>query len=261
MNLKKIILGLAVIAFMSLQSGAFAQTSDATIKAMVAKYKQKNYLGCIQDTNDILKSDPSNIYAYYYKGLSFFQLGQTEKAEEAFTNVETLNSNKTLVEYATRAKACIEMPEACSYYAQGNKTELDRFIESKKFYDKPVQSEVNKKKLDRIRNNINETVKEDVNQNNNQNRNQKSEMPTNEEIANAVKTLAKLGVNPMGSMVQPAMYQNPEMMQMNMLLGNNTQSYNNMNMLPLLMMNQNSRENMSPEFIETMMMNQMTPTY
>ena len=86
-------------------------------------------------------------------------------------------------------------------------------------------------------------------------------MPTNEEIANAVKTLAKLGVNPMGSMVQPAMYQNPEMMQMNMLLGNNTQSYNNMNMLPLLMMNQNSRENMSPEFIETMMMNQMTPTY
>ena len=87
-------------------------------------------------------------------------------------------------------------------------------------------------------------------------------MPTNEEIANAVKTLAKLGVNPMGSMVQPMAYQNPEMMQMSMLLGNNTQqNYGMNNMLPYLMMNQGNRQNMSPEFIETMMMNQMTPTY
>ena len=86
-------------------------------------------------------------------------------------------------------------------------------------------------------------------------------MPTNEEIANAVKTLAKLGINPMGAMVQPAAYQNPEMMQMSMLLGNNTQSNNGMNMLPFLMMNQGNTQNMSPELIETMMMNQMAPTY
>ena len=86
-------------------------------------------------------------------------------------------------------------------------------------------------------------------------------MPTNEEIANAVKTLAKLGINPMGQMAQPMSYQNPEMMQMSMLLGNNTQQNNGMNMLPLLMMNQNGSQNMSPELLETMMMNQMTPTY
>ncbi len=253
MKLKKFVLGLALLSFVAIQTGVFAQTSDATIRAMVGKYKKQNYLGCIQDTNKILKEDPSNIYAYYYKGLSYYQLGQHEQATEAFTNVENLNSNQTLVQYAQRAKACITTPEACAAYAEGNKTELDKFIQSKKFYDKSVQAEVNKKKLDRIRENINDSV--------NSTPEQKSEMPSNEEIANAVKTLAKLGINPMGSMMPQAAYQNPEMMQMSMLLGNNTQQNNGMNMLPFLMMNQNNTKNMSPELIETMMMNQMTPTY
>ena len=255
MKFKKIILGLVLLSFLAIQAGAFAETSDATIRAMVTKYKQQNYLGCLQDSIDIIKEDPTNIYAHYYKGLSFFQLGKFESADESFTNVINLNSNETLVQYAARAKACIKTPEYCSYYAEGHKTDLDKFIQSKKFYDIPVQAEVNKKKLDRIRENINDSVKQDVSQP------QKSEMPTNEEIANAVKTLAKLGINPMGQMAQPMSYQNPEMMQMSMLLGNNTQQNNGMNMLPLLMMNQNGSQNMSPELLETMMMNQMTPTY
>lgn len=253
MKLKKFVLGLALLSFMAIQAGAIAQTSDSAIRAMVAKYKKQNYLGCIQDTNKILKDDPSNIYAYYYKGLSYYQLGQQTQATEAFTNVENLNSNATLVEYAQRAKACIATPEACAVYAEGNKTDLDKFVESKKFFDTTVQAEVNKKKLDRIRENINDSVKNP--------QEQKSEMPTNEEIANAVKTLAKLGINPMGNMMQPAAYQNPEMMQMSMLLGNNTQTNNGMNMLPFLMMNQNNAKNLSPELLETMMMNQMAPTY
>jgi len=84
-------------------------------------------------------------------------------------------------------------------------------------------------------------------------------MPTNDEIAQAVKTLAKLGINPMAGM--NANYANPEMMEMNMLLGNNTQTNNGMNMLPMLLMNQNGVQKMSPELIQTMMMSQMAPTY
>ena len=56
------------------------------------------------------------------------------------------------------------------------------------------------------------------------------------------------------------MYQNPEMMQMNMLLGNNNQN-NSMNMLPLLLMNQNGNQKISPEIIQTMMMSQMNPEF
>lgn len=255
MKLKKLFLGLVAFTLLSVQTASIAAVSDSTIKAMVAKYKGGNYLGCVQDSDKIIKQDPSNIYAHYYKGLSYYQLGKQTEATESFSKVESLNSNATLVEYASRAKACIEMPEACSQYADGNKTELDKFINSKKFYDTPVQAEVNKKKLERIRENINDGVNNSLNNNNN-----KSEMPSNEEIANAVKTLAKLGINPMAQMGQGA-YQNPEMMQMSMLLGNNTQNSNGMNMLPFLMMNQGNTQNMSPELIQTMMMNQLTPTY
>ena len=55
-----------------------------------------------------------------------------------------------------------------------------------------------------------------------------------------------------------SMYQNPEMMQMNMLLGNN-ETQNNMNILPYLLMQQgqNGNDNLSPELIQTMMMSQM----
>lgn len=44
-----------------------------------------------------------------------------------------------------------------------------------------------------------------------------------------------------------------------MLLGNNTQTNNGMNMLPMLLMNLSTK--MSPELIQTMMMSQMAPTY
>lgn len=58
-----------------------------------------------------------------------------------------------------------------------------------------------------------------------------------------------------------SMYQNPEMMQMHMLLGNNdTSSPNNMNILPYLLMQQGqngNNNNLSPELIQTMMMSQM----
>lgn len=251
MKLKKIILGLAVFAFMAVQLGCFAaDVTDSAIKVMVNKYKAHNFLGCIQDSDKIIETNPSNIYAHYYKGLSYYQLGKHEQATESFSKVEMLNTNERLVKYAQRAKACIETPDECKSYSEEG-TELDKFIKSNRFYDKSVQSEVNKKKLDRIKENINEELNP-----------KKSEMPSNEEIANAVKTLAKVGFNPMNGM-NPSMYQNPEMMQMSMLLGSNdTQGNNGMNnMLPYFMMGQNGANKMSPELIQTMMMNQMTPTY
>lgn len=253
MKLKKIILGLAALAFMAIQTASFAdQVSDSTIKSLVSKYKAQNYLGCIQASDKVIQKNPSNIFAYYYKGLSYYQLGKKEEAISAFEKVQALNSNKTLVEYSKKGIACLETPEECATYGQAQ-SDLDLFIKSKKFYDKSVQAEVNKKKLDRIRENINDELK---------NTDQKSEVPSNDEIANAVKTLAKIGINPLAGI--NAGYQNPEMMQMNMLLGNNNMNNGmgmNNNMLPMLLMNKEAMQNMSPEVIQSMMMNQMAPAF
>ncbi len=253
MKLKKIILGLAALAFMAIQTASFAdQVPDSTIKSLVSKYKAQNYLGCIQASDKVIQKNPSNIFAYYYKGLSYYQLGKKDEAISAFEKVQALNSNKTLVEYSKKGIACLETPEECATYGQAQ-SDLDLFIKSKKFYDKSVQAEVNKKKLDRIRENINDELK---------NTDQKSEVPSNDEIANAVKTLAKIGINPLAGI--NAGYQNPEMMQMNMLLGNNNMNNGmgmNNNMLPMLLMNKEAMQNMSPEVIQSMMMNQMAPAF
>lgn len=250
MNIKKIIATLIISVFIVAPASCFAQNvSDSVLRTMVSKYKAQNYTGCIQMSDEIIKKNPSNIYAYYYKGLSLLQLGKDTEAYNAFDKAETLNSNTTVVNYAKRAKVCIKNPENCSSLTAGN-SDLDKFIKSNKFYDKSVQAEINKKKLDRIKDNINDDLSGK----------KKSEMPTNDEIAEAVKTLAKLGINPMSGM--NSSYTNPEIFEMNMLLGNNNQAQNGANyMLPMLLMNQNGTQKMSPELIQTMMMTQMTQMY
>ncbi len=247
MNLKKLVLGITLICFIGCYQAAIAQNvPDSTVRSIISLYKAQNYTGCMQSAEKALKINPSNAYIQYYLGMSYMQLGMTEKATDAFNKVITLNTNKTLTKYAQKGVACIKSPETCGQ-DDSNQDELDLFIKSNKFYDKSVQTEVNKKKLDRIRENINDELGP---------QRKKSEIPSNEEIANAVKTLAKVGFNPMTGIN----YQNPEMMQMNMLLGNNDGYQNNgMNMLPFLLMsqNQNGSQKMSPELIQSMMMSQM----
>lgn len=246
MKLKKLIIGLAVFTFIAAQTVCMAQPSqDSAIRGIINQYKGGNYLGCIDSSNKVITKNPSNIFAYYYKALAYTQLGKKEDAQQAFEKVISLNSNSTLVEYAKQANACISSPEDCAKY-QKEASSLEQFIKSNKFYDTAVQSEVNQKKLDRIRENINDELGP-----------KKSEMPTNDEIAGAVKTLAQLGINPLAGMNNA--YANPQMMQMSMLLGDNTASNNSMNMLPMMLMNQNNGQSLSPELIQTMMMNQMSP--
>ena len=247
MNLRKLAITFAIFSFMLLQNSTVNAESDSAIRGIISKYKAGNYLGCINDSNAVIDSNPSSIIAYYYKGLAYTQLGKSNEASVAFDQVITLNSNTTLVEYAKRANACISNPQDCEKY-QREVNDLDKFIRSKKFYSESVQSQVNQKKLDRIRENIND----DINK-----REKKTQEPSNEEIANAVKTLAKVGINPLAGVNNA--YTNPQMMQMSMLLGDNTYNNNNMNMLPMLLMNQSSNQQLSPELIQTMMMNQMSP--
>ncbi len=253
MKLKKLLLSLVLVGFAVAQTASFAaNVSDSAIRMLVSKYKAHNYLGCIQDSETILKTNPSNVFALYYKGLAYTQLGKKEEAIETFEKVKTLNTSSQLTQYATKGIACLNNSEECR---AGDSNELDAFIKSNKFYDQSVQTEVNKKKLERIKENINDELAP-----------KKSEaeaMPTNDEIAQAVKTLAKIGLNPMANQATGGMYaQNPEMMQMNMLLGNNSNHQNNsMDMIQMLMMNQNGKQNISPELIQTMMMSQMNPDF
>ena len=252
MNLKRFILGLALFAILGSITVCEASVSDSSIKDMIGQYKAQNYTGCLQMIDLILSEDPSNIYAHYYQALAYSQLGDKDKAIASFEKVESLNSNQIVVNYATKGKACLVSEDACKAYDKSMDA-LDEFINSNKFYDKSVQKEMNKKKLNRMREDINKNLKEASSE-------KKSDIPSNDEIAEAVKTLAKVGFNPMSNANNMFnMYQTPEMMQASMLLGNNDNNNGMNSMLPYFLMNQgqNGNNQISPELIQTMMMSQM----
>ena len=247
MNIKNLFISFTLLLGLSINPVVASEKIDTDINKMIQLYKSENYLGCIDSSIKILEENPSNIFAYYYKGLSYTQLGKTSDAVNAFEKVISLNTNPTLVEYSKKANACISSPQECEKYEK-EVGELEAFIKSSKFFSNSVQSQVNQKKLDRMKENINDEVN---------NTEKKSEMPSNDEIANAVKTLARAGINPLSTFNQG--YSNPQMMQMSMLLNDNNNNGYNSNMLPILLMNQNGNQQLPPDLIQTMMMTQMSP--
>lgn len=259
--MKKLFINFILIAVAATMCAGMAKADNAAIKAAIAKYKAKNYMGCLQDVNAIIKEDPADAAAYYYQALSYAQLGKVTDAEEAYKKVIDLNTNDSLVSNATRGIACLKGPDEQGCKEPENpktEDELDKFIRSDKFYSKSVQKEVNQKKLERKKDAINEQLKSDASE------------PTDAEIAQAVRTLAKVGFNPLGlnanngSNFDPAAYnemiqQSNELAQLNMLMGNNNNGQNNL--LPMLLMSQNGQQKLSPEIIQTMMMSSMNSSF
>ena len=188
-------------------------TANSTVYNAISKYKQKNYTGVIQDLTPYLLEDgehykdannklKDNSLAQYYFGLAYTQLGLKNEAKTAFNKVVQINDSQKLVDYSTKAVACIDGKPQCSPdYVDKNAPAYDDmtvFIKSGKFLDDIVQQQIREKALDKLKDQINNDTVPDVTNYKYLN-DASSEMkaqPTDKEIADAVKTLAKAGLNP-----------------------------------------------------------------
>lgn len=250
---------LMLVAFL-FGSACLVQANEPVPKVSdaIQKYKGQNYVGCMQDTLEITQNDPADALAYYYMAISYVKLGNREKALEAYQKVIALSSNPTLKEYAERGELCLNTPEECK---PKNTTDIEekladeyyKFVNSTKNLSKEVSDKLDEIQIEIMKQDINKEVDD-----------KKSEMPTNDEIANAVKVLAKVGVNPFTSQSNPyiqaqqSMMQNPEYMQLQMMLGNNNNNGNDfMSMLPYFMTQTGKNQNMSADTIKNMMMSSM----
>lgn len=250
--MKKYLIALIALVI-SLGSSAYATEPD--LAGAIKKYKAQNYVGCIQDTEEITKKDPANAVAYYYMAIAYANIGNKEKAVSAYDKVIALSTNLTLVEYARKGSTCLTTPEECKPKNSFSDTELDRFIRSGSELSKEATDQLKKIQLEQMKNQINKDA--DL----------KGEMPTDAEIAQAVKTLARAGFNPLQGIQNPyaqaqqALYQNPEYMQLQMMLGNNqNNSTDFMSMLPYFLSQKNSTQsnpNMSADMLKNMMMSSM----
>lgn len=284
---KKLLITLILGLILQASANAQAPSNNAQINLAIKKYKSGNYTGCLQDLEFFVKKDPSNAVAYYYIAISYAQAGQKDKAVAAYQKVLNLKPNPILAEYATTGKRCIETPDLCQEAEE--LSDLDKFI--KQPYgdglSKKVKDEVESKRLEALKNNINKDS--DVNVDDLKKfrtLDKKSEAPTNDDVVNALKVLEKAGFsnlvqNTQQQPQQPAqndmseymkvmndpqiMAQNQQMQQIQMMMGNgnnnNNQNNNFMNMLPYMMAQngKNGQSNMNPQLIQSMLMNSMMP--
>lgn len=260
------------------------------IRQAINCYKSKNYTSCLQILKNVEKKEPYNSVVTYYLGLANLKLGKKDDALSYFKSTSLLDPSSIVGKYAKQTLDSINNPEVLNNVNLIS-DEVGDFIKSGKKVAPEVVSQMTKQRLNAEKDEINSDIKKQTeelkrqrikerqqnNSLNNQNNNMSQVEPTNDEIAQAVKTFQKLGLNPFNSQPNLALNQmnaqqkqqmqsiNNDMMQLSMLMGqanNNANNNNMMNMLPFMMMsnnNQNSNFKMTPEMIQTMMMSQMMP--
>jgi len=299
---RNLLILIAVFITMSQASSLTLATTHSIsgpVAIAIKKYKVGNYTGCLQDTQLIVKQDPSNSVAYYYMAMSYVKAGKKDEAVAAYGKVLGLGSNPVLLQYAATGKRCIETPDQCKpdEKNQPELTDVDKMVGSK-YVDglsDDARTQVEQKRLQMIKNEIN--TDEDINnykfkkftdytkQHSQSNTDDKvandDKKPSNDEIVAALKVLNKAGLNPYAQtnpvandyaqMANPMMTaQNAESAQLSMLLGSGNQSNNNnnnmMNMIPfMLAQNKNGQNNAgnpySPQLVQSMLMNSMLPDF
>lgn len=272
---------------------------NATMKSAIAKYKNTNYTGCIQELYSILKKDKNNSMAYYYLAMAYIKVGKKDQAQAAYTRVINLNRNDILVDYSIRGIDCLNGAPSCVGGSDAGGDDMDKFISSPygNGFSNEVNTEWRKKQLQYIQNKINKggtLTPDELKRFNELNKSEagsteklaladngskkNSEMPSNDEIINALNVLKRAGLNistqTPSAETQPAEQpavqaqmpvQNPmaytpdpQIQQMSMMLngGNNTTPDPMMYMMPY-MMNANNGQNIDPKVIQSMMMNSM----
>jgi len=224
---------LVLVASMSLMVSAAtnnvvpkAPVISASIKPAVAMYKRGNYVGALQELKEIVEKEKNNTYAKYYLALSYTQLGYREEAQKLYQEIaDNKANNSVLVYYSQRALDCIGNPESetCNppKPKEGEEGEqkpqiddITQFIQSGRQFHPSVTDRVTKERMER------QIQKEEYQKKQMENRASYNQMPTNEEIAAALNTLSKLGMNPFTqNSMQSAMMFNP------MNMGNNYNMY------------------------------------
>ena len=248
---KSVIVLLAVlICAVSMNTVVAKTTTNSSLASAIRLYKSGNYAQSYEAFSNIVKKDPSNAVAYYYLAMSSAQVGNKNEAIANYQKVITLSPGGQLERYATKGKVCLETPNACNDTASAD-TELDRFIKSRfgcGFSDE-ARADYENQKLQNLRREINRS--KDISPREFKNyKDFSSEVPTNDEIVTALRTLQRAGFN---DIIGNNSYtdlsgltnnQNSEYAMLNMLLGNGRNSVN-----------------MNPQLIQSLLTTQMSSNF
>lgn len=205
----------------------------------------------------------SDAKAYVKDPDGFLQKIEDAKAQAAATSASSKESESTTV--AAKVQQAIQ--EQQSKKGSELTPEEVQEVTNKIMQEKADEIEIQKLINGRYKNNIHPDAqreiidaklkieKESINQGQT-----RSDIPTNEEIANAVKTLARAGFTSFTPPQNQAYQGNDKYTALNMMYANQNQNNDFMNMLPYLT-NRKENEKIDPQTVKAMMMSTMMPDF
>ncbi|MBQ8848400.1 MAG: hypothetical protein IJ003_05595 [Candidatus Gastranaerophilales bacterium] len=220
-----------------------------SLKPIIQKYRQENYVGAMIDLEELVKKEKNNTYAKYYLALCYTQLGYKEEAQIVYTEVIMKDDNLALTHYSKRALTCLNDPT--NTICQPIKPEpedvmanddMSNFIRSGKKIHPAAMDRITRERMER-RLQAAEYQRKQQEAQNPQDGQKQAMTPTNEEIASALNTLSKIGMNP---------YTQPQTYNLANLNSINPMNFNQNNILPMMLQN-----NTNPEVAKMFLYNQM----
>ncbi len=256
---------------------------NALIESLINKYKEKNYVGCIQEAQAKMQQDNPNPVAMYYMALSYTQIGDVKAALDIYDAILKLKPGDTLTECAIRGRDCLIGGPSCPNTGIEG-AEIDAQVQEYKnstllndsttdLTEEPIAQILDEQELktlpdmlvDTSKKKSPEPVVEETPVPEPEIAAAETSAPNNDDVAKALKTLQDAGIavtlQPTGMPVTAQNY-NSEMAQMSMLLGGNNGYQNrSFDMLPYMMMqSQNNPSQYNPQMVQAMMMNYMMPS-
>ncbi len=217
--------------------------------------------------NAALSKNPDEVLAKYYLALVYTRIGLKEEAKKYYQEVVASNSEDILTKYSNKALTCLDNPadQSCAAEKASEKEKMADFIESGEFLHPEIKDKIRDKEIQNVKDSFNSGKSPNMEHYRYIN-DASGEMPTDKQIADALKTLAKVGYNPMAQGMNqaynPTMNNyNSQLAQLGMFQNSNNSNNNNFsNMLPYLLAQQQggNTSQMNPQLLQTMLMNQAT---
>ena len=242
---------------------------DALVQNLIAKYRAKNYVGCIQEAQSKIKLESPNPVAMYYMALAYTQIGDVNAALELYDNILKLNPGETLSECVIRGRDCLTGGPACPNLGVDG-SDVDEAVNEYKSESVLLNLDTNQtgaasplvsKNIISAETPIAGLVEEENQVKKNDFSDEAAKVPTNDEVLKAVKTLqdAGIAVTFQPGQLNNMLNNNPEMAQLQMMMGGNNSNNNGFDMLPYMMMQSKENTQYNPQMVQAMMMNYMLP--
>ena len=240
-----LLLSAIICASASINYANAKTTSNTSLASAIKMYKAGNYTQCYDALQGIVKRDPSNAVAYYYLAMTSAQIGKKDEAISNYEKVITLTPNSQVGLYASKGKTCLETPDKCN--DESETSALDSFVQGKfgSGFTDEVRSEFEKQKIENLMREMNR--KNDISPEHfREYKDFSSEVPTNDEIVDALRVLQRAGLSDIIS-------GNNSMNEMSLLTGNHENAGTVLNMLT-----GTRNSTLSPQIIQSLLTNQMT---